>query len=578
MTNKTKSTLCFTILISAIYLTAATNYVSKTGANVPPYDSWANAATTIQAAVTASGADDTILIGDGTYYPTNQIEIRDNRIIISANGYEKVVVDGGATNRCFYLYDNTTISGLTISNCYKHIYGGAAFLEGGIVSNCVFTHNSADYWGGAIYLGSRGTVLDSVFNYNSLSEEKGGAIVVFSGGLIRDCEFTYNSSTNYGGAVCCYQGGTVENCSFTRNSANFSKGGAVYCYKGGKLSNCTFDLNYSGYSGGAAYCYLDGEFISCTFNTNYSYGNGGAVYLNGGGILTNCTINKSSSLGFGGGVYCADDGKLQNCTLFNNYADEHGGGIFISGGTVDNCDIIDNDTAGFAAGIYCKDDSIIQNCLIAENWAVESAGGVYIENPCTFRRNIISNNFAKSGGGIMLSINTLAENCLINANRATQHGGGAYNHGATLQNCTIANNKSDLSGGGVYSYTGIVVNCILWNNNEEDYFNTGSEILYNCIDGWTNIQNGIITNNPMFYSETDFRLLEGSTSLNSGTNLPGLSSQKDLNGNPRVIAGKVDMGCYQGAIPEPGLFIIYYFGLWIIYSRRPLGPGSSLSL
>jgi len=33
------------------------------------------------------------------------------------------------------------------------------------------------------------------------------------------------------------------------------------------------------------------------------------------------------------------------------------------------------------------------------------------------------------------------------------------------------------------------------------------------------------------------------------------------------------------AIPEPCyLLLIYYFGLWIIYSRRPLGPGSSLSL
>ena len=31
-------------------------------------------------------------------------------------------------------------------------------------------------------------------------------------------------------------------------------------------------------------------------------------------------------------------------------------------------------------------------------------------------------------------------------------------------------------------------------------------------------------------------------------------------------------------VPEPFLFIIYYLGLWIIYSRRPLGPGFPLSL
>ncbi len=34
----------------------------------------------------------------------------------------------------------------------------------------------------------------------------------------------------------------------------------------------------------------------------------------------------------------------------------------------------------------------------------------------------------------------------------------------------------------------------------------------------------------------------------------------------------------ETGVPEPFLFIIYYFGLWIIYSRRPLGPESSLSL
>ena len=42
--------------------------------------------------------------------------------------------------------------------------------------------------------------------------------------------------------------------------------------------------------------------------------------------------------------------------------------------------------------------------------------------------------------------------------------------------------------------------------------------------------------------------------------------------------GTAQVTLYGTGVPEPYLFIIYYFGLWIIYSQRPLGPGSSLSL
>ena len=88
-TIKTLSILL--LFFATIIANASTNYVSKTGGNIPPYDSWANAATTIQTAVSASGSEDTILIGDGTYFPTNQIELRDNRNLVSLNGAKNTV-------------------------------------------------------------------------------------------------------------------------------------------------------------------------------------------------------------------------------------------------------------------------------------------------------------------------------------------------------------------------------------------------------------------------------------------------------------------------------------------------------
>ena len=44
-------TILFLIFFASQSLLATTNYVSKTGLHISPFDSWANAATNIQAAV-----------------------------------------------------------------------------------------------------------------------------------------------------------------------------------------------------------------------------------------------------------------------------------------------------------------------------------------------------------------------------------------------------------------------------------------------------------------------------------------------------------------------------------------------
>ena len=82
------------------------------------------------------------------------------------------------------------------------------------------------------------------------------------------------------------------------------------------------------------------------------------------------------------------------------------------------------------------------------------------------------------------------------------------------------------------------------------------------------LSNHCITNNPDFYSEFNFHFTEGSPCINAGINLPGIWDEKDLDGNPRVQGGTVDMGCYEGPIPEPFLFIIYYLSFIIYYLRR----------
>ena len=78
------------------------------------------------------------------------------------------------------------------------------------------------------------------------------------------------------------------------------------------------------------------------------------------------------------------------------------------------------------------------------------------------------------------------------------------------------------------------------------------------------ITNNCITNIPEFYSDFNFHFTEESPCINAGINLPNIWDETDLNGNSRVQGGTVDMGCYEGPIPEPGLFILSFFSLFLI--------------
>jgi len=62
---------------------------------------------------------------------------------------------------------------------------------------------------------------------------------------------------------------------------------------------------------------------------------------------------------------------------------------------------------------------------------------------------------------------------------------------------------------------------------------------------------GNITDPPQFVdtNSTNYRLKAVSPCINAGTNLPWMTGAKDLDGNPRIVDGTVDMGCYEYVCP-----------------------------
>src|ERR1700689_2656132 len=107
--------------------------------------------------------------------------------------------------------------------------GGAIDNEDGsvTVNGGIFTGNSAEEEGGAIYSEDDLTVNGASFTGNS-SEDEGGAISADAGdpATITGATFTGNSATD-GGAIYNDDATTVAHCDFTKNTAS-EEGGGIY--------------------------------------------------------------------------------------------------------------------------------------------------------------------------------------------------------------------------------------------------------------------------------------------------------------------------------------------------------------
>jgi hypothetical protein len=316
-------------------------YVALNSATpVPPYVTWATAATNIQDAINAAAVPGSlVVVSNGVYETggqvvngaTNRVAITKPLTVRSVNGPDVTVIKGyrmpgnfipDSSVRCVFLTNGAVLTGFTLTN------GRTAFGRGGgvwsestsaVVSNCILAGNSAHAGGGAY----SGTLNNCTLAGNSAFEQGGGA---YRSTLNNSTLRANSSQRSGGGAESC----TLNNCLLTANSAS-PGGGAAFC----TLNNCTLTGNSApgGVGGGASSSTLN----NCTLTANSAFIGGGAA----GGTLNNCTLTANSADpclhlnavgGYGGG---AVEATLNNCTLVANSACSSGGGA--SQGTLNNC-------------------------------------------------------------------------------------------------------------------------------------------------------------------------------------------------------------------------------------------------
>ena len=463
------------------------HYVSLLSTNpTPPYTNWATAATIIQNAVTVAQPGDYVIVDDGVY----------------TNG--GILVDDTDTNQV------ALTNGITLASA-----GGAqaATILGGGQTRCAYVGTNAVLMGFTLANGNGGGGVGA----------NGGGVWCATGGVVSNC-FIVNNSGNLGGGI---YGGAIYNSTITNN--NYNQGAAAMT----ALYNCMVISN--GWRTGAEYAggLYEGTASNCMIVANRAYSGGAGVYRS---TVYNSTIMANQSPGGqGAGAY---QSQLYGCSVLTNLAGNTAGGAYLC--FLTNCLVSGNHSTTGGAN-SCTN----YYCTFSGNSGSDGGGvdGGYSYG-CTF-----IGNFSINGGA---GQNTTFYDCLIVSNFAN-NGGGAYN--CTLYNCTVVGNTATNDGGGAYAAAGSVNDSIVYYNNAATGPNWYDVKFNYCCTTPAAVggPSSSITNAPIFVNMAagDFHEQTNSPTVNDGSNsytdppLVPLTITTDLDGNPRVVGGTVDMGAYE---------------------------------
>ena len=378
--------LQFFLLVFILNDTKATiRYVDSSAIGANNGSNWTNAYTELSQAIHISNAAttvDTILVAQGTYYPTgNQAGTnRDSTLLIKRGGikiYGGYPSGGGVRNTTSYptiLSGDIGASGNTGDNS-KHVM---------VIAGIPSTADSIVIDGMKITSGNANTTYGKNYNGTTVSSNYGGGICIFA------CDI---------GQKLRLSNLRIVNCKAGIGAGMYVDGSAPL-------------INY------------------CQFIGNVATSSTGALHMNIplGAYVTNSTFKNNSGTGVGAVQVFANVSNPNSIATFNTChfsenSSNYGGAIFIINSTLNlnNSNVINNQATTFPGLVTGGGSNVnIKNCTIADNTTSGTSESVYIfQSTGTIHNTVIFNN--TTGLGTSGSTVTTSH-CLIQGQSSTANG------------------------------------------------------------------------------------------------------------------------------------------------------------
>lgn len=312
-----------------------------------------------------------------------------------------------------------------------------------------------------------------------------------------------------------------------------------------------------------------------------------------------------------------DGVEIGHSTLFCNFSREHGGALNAIGSHVvmHDCEVSNNLTyteidtvyAMYGGGLrFLKCEVDIMGTNFHHNNGQSAVGGAVSLDSCavSIDRCRFEYNYGINGAGLYLIRSNDWEcsitNSLFATNTSGHFGGGLAISDSSpfVSNLTVVNNHSiGVNCGGIFFYqhsAPVVMNCIVYGNTNNSLIDRPIQMwswtydgyapeFHNCLVqfGLDNISNhevvtvfeNCLDDDPLFDDE-HFHIGEDSPCFNAGSpeTPTEVLESLDLEGNPRVVDGMIDIGAYEAELT--GMEEGTYYEQFVRIFGNPITPSS----
>ncbi len=235
--------------------------------------------------------------------------------------------------------------------------------------------------------------------------------------------------------------------------------------------------------------------------------------------------------------------------------------------TVENCFIRNNRNRAITSTIFS--DVTFRNCRFVRNRVLTEGGAIGAFNGsvttafnCLFLRN---SAVGRDGGAYFGRADGVFANCVFVSNTADEWGGALrqYSGPLTVINCSFTDNGTRFWAGGISAlFECTISGSVLYGNvgarrqgedAQMDFFETPPVITDCLVEGWTGRWGGEgnFDGDPKWIDAGggNLRIAGDSPCIDAGDN-DTVTEAVDLDGNPRILGGRVDIGAYENVCRE----------------------------